>query len=127
MDTIIKDLLESKFGDSFQFHPAFYEEFSELVQKSGEEKRIINVLVRRLLSIIELENIDYGLKWLEHLKKYGNMYSLHIDTQRKNYRLLFSKKDDKKFFLHMFYERSGKDDTSYAKHVPIAINRRDNY
>ena len=77
-------------------------------------------------AIIELGDIDYGTKWLEHLKEYDNMYSLHVDTNNKNYRLLFSKKSKKKYFLHMFFEKSGKEATSYDKHVPIAIDRRDN-
>lgn len=122
----IKDLLQKTFGDRFEFHPLFYEEFSELVAKSGQEKQIISVFIRKLYAIIELDNIDYGTKWLERLKKYDNMYSLHIDTNNQNYRLLFSKASKKKYFLHMFFEKSGKEETSYDKHVPIAIKRRDN-
>lgn len=127
MDIInIKELLENQFGDAFQFHPKFYEEFSELVKNSGEEEKITSLFIKRLFAIIELGDIDYGVKWLEHLKEYKNMYSLHVDTSNKNFRLLFSKKSKKKYFLHMFYERSGKEASSYAKHVPIAIERRDN-
>lgn len=127
MDIInVKELLNKYFGDTFQFHPKFYEEFSELVSNSGEEEKITGLFIKRLFAIIELGNIDYGVKWLEHLKEYKNMYSLHIDTQNKNYRLLFSKNSKKKYFLHMFFEKSGKGVTSYAKHVPIAIERRDN-
>lgn len=127
MDKIdIKDLLQKTFGDRFEFHPKFYEEFSELVAKSGQAKKIISVFIGKLYAIIELGDIDYGTKWLEHLKEYDNMYSLHVDTNNKNYRLLFSKKSKKKYFLHMFFEKSGKEATSYDKHVPIAIERRDN-
>lgn len=60
-----------------------------------------------------------------HIKNYGNMYSLHLDADSKNYRLLFSKSQEGKYFLRMFYEKSGKTATSYAKNVPIAISRRD--
>ena len=127
MDKIsIKELLESLFGEKFRFHPEFIEEYDRLVKESGEEEKINNLLVRRLSAIIELGNRDYGLKWLEHLKDYGNMYSLHVDTNTQNYRLLFSKSSNKKYFLHMFYERSGKKKSSYESHVPIAISRRDN-
>ena len=127
MDKInIKELLNNKFGDTFQFHPMFFEEFSRLVENTGEEKKIINLFVKRLFALIELGDIDYGLQWLEHLKNYGNMYSLHIETNNKNFRLLFSKKANNKYFLHMFYEKSGKRNTSYEKHAPIAIKRRDN-
>lgn len=126
MDNIdIKTLLEKMFVNTFEFHPKFYDDFVELVTKSGQEKKIIKILINKLSAIIELGDRDYGTKWLEHLKEYGNMYSLHIDTNNKNYRLLFSRKSNKKYFLHMFFEKSGKGDTSYAKHVPIAMERRD--
>ncbi len=127
MDKInIKELLESFFGNMFLFHPEFLVEYGELIKKSGEEKKITNLLVKRLLAIKELGHPDDGLPWLEHLKSYDNMYSLHINTNTQNYRLLFSKSSNKKYFLHMFYERSGKKKSSYESHVPIAISRRDN-
>lgn len=126
MDIINKELLQKYFGNKFEFHPKFFEEFTELVVKSGQEKKIINAFIKKLSAIIELGDIDCGQKWLEHLKEYDNMYSLHVDTNNKNYRILFSKKSDKKYFLHMFFEKSGKKATSYSKHVPIALERRDN-
>ena len=127
MDKIsIKELLESTFGDMFLFHPEFLIEYDELIKESGEVGKINKLLVRRLYAIIELGDPDDGLPWLEHLKAYDNMYSLHINTNTQNYRLLFSKSSNKKYFLHMFYERSGKKKSSYESHVPIAISRRDN-
>ena len=126
MDKIdIKELLKNTFGDKFHFHPKFYEEFAELTKKSGVEQKIVRLFVRRLSAISQLKDIDCGLSWLEHLKMYDNMYSLHVDTNEKNYRLLFSQNSKGKYFLHMFYEKSGKKNTSYAKHVPIAIQRRE--
>lgn len=125
MDKIdIKELLQKVFGNVFEFHPKFYEDFFELVANSGQEKKIVKAFIGKLSAIIELGDRDYGTKWLEHLKEYDNMYSLHVDTNNKNYRILFSKKSNKKYFLHMFFEKSGKEATSYAKHVPIAMGRR---
>ena len=125
MDKIdIKDMLEKAVGDKFDFHPEFYEDFAELVEKSGQEEKVANVFIRKLLAIIELGDIDCGINWLEKLKEYDNMYSLRVNTNNHNYRLLFSKQSNKKYFLHMFFEKSGKGATSYDKHVPIAIQRR---
>lgn len=126
MDTLdIKELLSASFGEAFDFHPDFVDEFSSLIKKSGSEKQVIAQFLNRLDAIIQLGNIDYGPKWIEKLKNYDNMYSLHIDAARTNYRLLFSKNKNGKYFLHVFYEKSGKINTSYAAHVPIAIKRRD--
>lgn len=123
--TDIKSMLEHRFGNTFEFHPAFSEEFVDLVGKSGSEAKLIKQFVDRLEAIIALGNVDYGPKWIEHLKKYGNMYSLHLDADSKNYRLLFSRNKKGKYFLRMFYEKSGKKATGYAKNVEIAISRRD--
>ena len=122
----LTNFLSSLYGSAYIFHEDFAPEFIDLISKSGSEERLIKLLIRRLSAIIELGNIDCGTKWLEHLKQYGNMYSLHLDADSKNYRILFSKSDQGKFILHIFYEKEGKGNTSYAKHVPIAISRRDN-
>ena len=125
MDTLdIKELLSKAFGDAFVFHPKFYEEFVELVRGSGSERKILTQFLRRLDAIRDLDDLDFGLKWLERLKKCDNLYSLHIDADGKNYRMLFSRSDDGKYFLHVFYERSGKKNSSYAVHIQTAINRR---
>ena len=101
MDKIsIKELLESTFGDMFLFHPEFLIEYDELIKESGEVRKINKLLVRRLYAIIELGDPDDGLPWLEHLKAYDNMYSLHINTNTQNYRLLFSKSSNKVFSIY---------------------------
>lgn len=122
----LNKLLELDYGNTFQFHPKFVEEFVDNIRRSGNAKKILKQFFNRLRMIIELGDIDYGLPWLEHLKEYGNIYSLHLDEGSTNYRLLYSKNNDGKYFLRMFYEREGKDATSYKKNVPIAISRRDN-
>lgn len=119
----LRELLRMKYQNTFEFHPKFYEEFVECVRRSGSEKQILKQFIRRLNAIILLGDIDSGLKWLEKLKEYDNMYSLHLDEGATNYRLLFSKTSRGKLFLRMFYEKKGKDATSYKKNVPIAIQR----
>ena len=122
----LSKIRESEYVNAFQFHPEFVKEFVDNISRSGNKKRIINQFNNRLRMVLELGDVDHGLSWLEHLKEYGNMYSLHLDEGSTNYRLLFSKNKDGKYFLRMFYEREGKDATSYRKNVPIAISRRDN-
>lgn len=125
---IIKKLLEDTLfaKGKFVFLPGFYDDFEELINNTGNAKKVIDKLLRELNAILELNNCDCGLRWLEHLKKYGNMYSLHLDTNNENYRILFSKHSDGKIFLHMFFEKE-KGNTSYSAHVPIARERMKNY
>ena len=84
-----KKIIENNLSDSFIFHDLFVEEFVASVTNSGEEKLIINQFIHRLNVIKLLDNLNCGLKWLEYLKSCG-LYSLHIDTKSKNFRLLFS-------------------------------------
>lgn len=60
----------------------------------------------------------------EHLRKYGNLYSIKIKTKDSNIRVLYSYNGEGKIILNSFYEKSGKKATSYDKYAPIAIERR---
>ena len=93
------------------------------VSNSGEEKIIVNQFIRRLKVIKNLDNLNCRVKWLELLKNCG-LYSLHIDTKTKNFRLLFSVEKNGKIFLRMFDEKSGKKQTSYEKNIKIALDRK---
>lgn len=128
MDTIeLNKILKKQFGNFFIYHPAFLDEFVSLTKESGCNKALVKEFLRKLNMILCLDNIDCGLKWLEHLKKYGNMYSLHLNVKSKNYRLLFSKTPDGKLFLRMFYEKSGKKVTSYSNNIDVAFRRLSEY
>ena len=56
--TDIKSMLEHRFGNTFEFHPAFYEEFVDLIGKSGSEAKLIKQFVERLEAIFALGNVD---------------------------------------------------------------------
>ncbi len=113
------------FGQAYEFHPAFWEEFRSCTEKSGAEREIVKQLVKRLQMMKELR-IDKGLPWLEQLKHEENLYSLHLNAGHTNYRLLFTKTISGKYFLTLFYERSGKRNSSYAPHIPVALERMKN-
>lgn len=118
-----KKIIENNVSDSFIFHDLFVEEFVASVTNSGEEKLIINQFIRKLSLIKSLDNLNCGVRWLELLKSCG-LYSLHIDTKSKNFRLLFSVEKNGKIFLRLFDEKSGKKQTSYAKNIEIALDRK---
>ena len=118
-----KTLLKHKLAKDFIFHDLFVEEFVTAVTNSGEEQLIVKQLIRKLLTINSLDNLNCRLKWLELLKNCG-LYSLHIDTKSKNYRLLFSIEKSGKIFLRFFDEKAGKKTTSYSKNIQIALERK---
>ena len=96
-----EQMLQNEYGNTFIFHPAFCKEFIESVSKSGVEKQIIKQLLNKLHAIIHLDNVDFGMPWLERLKQCDNMYSLHINEGKKNFRLLYSKTKSGRIFLRI--------------------------
>lgn len=109
---------------NYVLHDKFWPEFKELVEKSGVGKQIITQFLKRILTVQELNDTDSGLKWLEKLKNVDNLYSLHLDCGM-NLRVLFSRGPNGKIFLHSFYEKGGKRNTSYAPRIEEAIRRRE--
>lgn len=120
-------LFQDKFGNDFIFHPKFYEEFTDLVYKTGKEQEIIKQLISRMSSIVEMGNGNYYPNWVEHLKGYSDLYSLHITAKQTNFRILFSITNDGKIFLRMFYERAGKKATAYDDNIQIALKRKSGF
>lgn len=120
----VQEWLKEKIGEDVSYHPEFVNEFSELVGQSGLESKILKQLLRRYLTMKNLE-VDSGLNWLEKLKHTDGLYSLHVDVAKTNYRILFSRDGEGRIFLHMFYEQSGHRNTSYEAHIPIALKRRE--
>lgn len=118
-----KELIKYDLCDHYDFHELFVEEFIAAISKSGEERIIANQFFRRLKTIIGLDSLNCGVKWLEQLKS-CDLYSLHIDTKSKNYRMLFSVQPNGKLFLRMFDEKSGKGKASYAPNIKIALERK---
>lgn len=126
MDKIkLRALWDKLIGSQIEYHPKFLDELFELISDTGLERKIITSFAKRLSMLQQLDNIDYGLSWIEHLKEYGNLYSLHIKVDPTNYRFLFCKAGKGKYFLCAFYERSGKGKTEYRPYAEKAIERRD--
>lgn len=117
------ELLKHNLLDKFIFHDFFVEEFVMSISNTGEESIILNQFIRRLKVILELDNLNCRIKWLELLKNCG-LYSLHIDTKSKNFRLLFSVESNGKIFLRLFDEKAGKKRTSYDNNIKIALDRK---
>ena len=109
------------------FHPKFFEDFSDLVSRGKDSAEVCKKILEKIFAIKNLGDIKCGVKWLEELKYEDNMYSLHIKSKTYNYRILLSVTDDKKIFLHMFYERDGKRSTGYGPHIQIAKKRKEEY
>lgn len=126
MDKIkLEALWKKEIGAQIEYHAEFLDELLELIANTGIEKDFIKKFAARLSAMQQLNNIDFGLTWLEHLKEYGNLYSLHVDVFKTNYRLLFCKANNGKYFLCAFYERQGKGKTQYRPYAEKAIERRD--
>lgn len=110
-------------------HPKFVNEFCDLVENTGIENRVGRKLLQRMETIrqVGLDNLcSSGNNNFERLKGDGQgLYSIHIKENNINLRILLSQDINGKLLLHTFFERSGKGNTDYTKHISIAISRRD--
>lgn len=123
MDRLV--LEEFFYNNQVIVHPAFLDEFEEIIKNSGDEKNLTRQLLQRIRMISELGTDFLRNHKLERLKACGNLYSMHLDTKNKNLRVLFSRLDDGTILLHTFEERQGKRKTGYGLHTQVAIERRE--
>jgi len=118
---------ELLFALKVQTHPAFCGEFEELIEHTGIQTRVMKLLLVRITMIhnmgIEALCAQQGNNY-EKLKGDGRgLYSLHLQGNNMNYRVLLSALDDGAILLHSFYEREGKKNTGYHNAIPIAQER----
>lgn len=61
----------------------------------------------------------------EKLKYKGTeqLFSMHVDTNEVNYRIIYTCLDDGTILLHGFFERAGKKATDYTSAIPKAQTR----
>lgn len=123
MDTdIVEELIKRCFPECV-IHPDFPGEFAEL--SKGSEREVLRKFQDKLFLLSKFRAPLQKTKWFEHLKHDGRtLYSLHLRTRDKNIRVLLSWDENGVLYLHPFYERAGKTNTSYKPHIEIAENRR---
>lgn len=106
-------------------HPECMGEIIQLIHKTGVEQRFLSILRRRLKALAEHREkvVLYEPENFESIKKVSDIYSMHIVANQLNLRVLFSFSKQGELLLHTFYERSGKKNSSYEAHLPIAKER----
>lgn len=104
-------------------HPKIGTEIVDLILGSGHEREFFKLFKKRLDQAKLLKHEVSYLKEFEKLSGYPNLYSMHLESNNFNLRILYSYNQRDEVLLHCFYEREGKLHTSYDLHAPIAIDR----
>lgn len=110
--------------DGLHVSEEFHREFFQLVDASSDREKVYS-RVYQLLNQLRLTPIHILCTGenFEKLKGYKNLYSMRVKVTELNLRILFSYRSDGSILLHAFHEISGKKETSYEKHAPIAQER----
>lgn len=116
--------LELQMFDGLHASEEFFDEFFQLVDASSDRVKVYT-RVYQLLNQLRMTPIHILCNGenFEKLKTYKNLYSMRVRATELNLRILFSYKSDGSILLHAFHEISGKKETGYEKHAPIAQDR----
>lgn len=116
----LQELMDSLTG--FYVVTDFVSEVLSLVSKSGQARRFFKILNRRLAFLKE-----YGSEAQEHHEEFerldADLYSMHLESDSFNIRILYSFLEDGTILLRAFYERGGKTATDYTRQIPLAKER----
>lgn len=114
---------------TFDLHPRFFKELSDLLAKDlkGKEERFFKLLVTQLKNMqtfgVMVHNVDSNEILQVHDKHF---YSIHLQQSQFNVRLLVHISDAGKCtLLCAFNERSGKKSTDYTNYIPVLQKRLD--
>lgn len=114
-----------KMLESVSKHPRFIKDLIKIIKESGVELKFFQLLEIRLETLMaDPSGVMLSGDDFEHLG--DGIYSMHIDVQKLNVRILYYIDDSNKPCLLLpFFERGGKNATNYSLKIPAAQARRD--
>ncbi len=120
---LLKELTNSL--ENFKIHPDLINDIIAISSQSGSEIQLLKKLNSALNFLKKFGNKAHlqPTNQFEKLKKENNMYSMHLQGNNFNIRILYSFLSDGTVLLHGFYEREGKAVTNYSSATKIARNR----
>lgn len=126
-----KDILEimEKLFSGFLFHPKFIGEMHSLLKKelSGKEGQFFKMLGTQLSNIRNFGPMIHTIDNNEKLKGLTRTYySIHLQNNQFNVRLIIYFHNNNPLFLCAFYERKGKrytDYSNYKKNLDLRLNQ----
>lgn len=112
--------------NSIMVHDALIKDLSNIIERSGFEKKFFKMLMARLRYLEEFgaSAINYreGFESLAHQAE--GLYSMRLKGSDFNIRILYAfLPDGAPILLAGFGERSGKRVSSYESYIPVAKER----
>jgi len=108
-------------------HDECWREIKKLVFGTGQEVPFLKKLTRRIDKLLREGNSAIGTEGIEKLSNASDLYSMHVDTQTLNIRILFAfRSRGTQLLLLAFHEREGKKSTDYSNKIPLAQQRLEN-
>ena len=115
-------LLSTLYG--FDIHPDLAREIIDIIIGSGYERKFFTLFATRLkyLNLHGIRAIEQ--REFELLGNSNGIYSMHLDSNCFNIRILYSfLPDGSPSLLTCFYERAGKRKTDYSGKISLAADR----
>lgn len=120
----IKLLFQILKDENLKLHESCWNEIQKLVFGTGQEALFLKKLAHRIDRLNSDGFKAIGSEGLEKLGHATNLYSMHVDTQTLNIRILFAFGiGNIQLLLLAFHEKEGKRKTDYSQKIPIAQQR----
>jgi len=111
-------------NEHLKLHKKCLTEIESLIFGTGQESDFIKKLTRRIDKLLKDGYKAIGTEGLEKLGYTSDLYSMHVDTQSLNIRILFALGESNlKLLLLAFHEKEGKGKTDYSQKIPTAKQR----
>ena len=111
-------------GRRLEYHDDFIGDIREVIFGTGQEQPFLKKLLHRINALLVEGANAIGNPGFEKLKHCADLYSMHVDTQSLNIRVLFALRDNNvQLLLLAFNEKEGKRKTDYSQKIPEALRR----
>jgi hypothetical protein len=111
-----------KFINGFVYNKELISELTEIISKTGGEKRFFTLMVNKLRLLAELGLDAVQLTEFENIGQ--GIFSMHLATKLFNIRILYGfLPNSEPVLLLAFYERAGKRRTNYSSYIEPARRR----
>lgn len=112
-------------GLKIQFHPKVKDDINRLFPEKNKRDEFL----RKLYPKLEILSANgFSAIFISHefeiLKQTKGLYAFAVNAKDYNIRIVYHIDGGNNIILHGFFEREGKNMTSYKKHIEIAQNRR---
>lgn len=121
---LVKSILDSEDFETIEYHPKLISDIETFFEKNqNDAEKFVELLVARLRILENIGPLALQNSNFESLKQAKGLFRIKLKTSNRNFRIIYSYKNNGEILLHCFYERGGKSRTNYKRAIQTAQKR----